>query len=161
VIEVTVQCNGVARSARTEPDRLLVDLLREELALTGTKYGCGTGDCGACTVLLDGEPVHSCLVYAAECEGARVETVEHVARERAGELVVEALVRHGGIQCSICTPGFVVTAAGALPALGPAPDREQVQRALAGNLCRCTGYGPIIAAVQDAAARLHEGEGPA
>ena len=156
-LDITLHCNGRERTARAEPDRLLVDFLREDLGLTGTKYGCGTGDCGACTVLVDGEPVHGCLVYAVECEGAEVTTVERVAETPEGQLVVEALLRHNGVQCGICTPGFVVTAAGSLGALGPEPDRERVQAALAGNLCLCTGYEPIVTAVQDAAARHHSG----
>jgi carbon-monoxide dehydrogenase small subunit len=154
-LDITLHCNGRERTARAEPDRLLVDFLREDLGLTGTKYGCGTGDCGACTVLVDGEPVHGCLVYAVECGGAEVTTVEQVSETPEGRLVVDALLRHNGVQCGICTPGFVVTAAGCLDALGPEPGRERVQDALAGNLCRCTGYEPIVAAVQDAAARHH------
>jgi carbon-monoxide dehydrogenase small subunit len=152
--ELSLTINGRRVTSRADADRLLVDLLREDLGLTGTKYGCGTGDCGACAVLVDGAPVNACLVYAIECEESRIETIEHVSERRDGAVVVEALLRNGGVQCGICTPGFVVTAVGTLDGLGADPTREEVQRALAGNLCRCTGYYGIIAAVQQAAAEI-------
>jgi aerobic-type carbon monoxide dehydrogenase small subunit (CoxS/CutS family) len=153
---IELEVNGRQMSALAPPDRLLVDFLREELELTGTKFGCGTGDCGACAVLLDGVPVNACLIYAVECEGRVVETVESVSQGRAGSLVVDAFLRNNAVQCGICTPGFVVSAAGSLAVLGPEPDREQVETALAGNLCRCTGYYGILAAVQQAATEFAE-----
>lgn len=154
---VELRVNGEAVRVHVEPDRLLLDLLREDLGLTGSKLGCGTGDCGACTVVLDGATVNACLVYAAECDGADVETVEGIAETEAGRCVAAAFAEHGAVQCGICTPGFLVSASAVLPALGPHPDRRAVEEALAGNLCRCTGYLPIIDAVRAAALRHHEG----
>lgn len=145
--DVGFRLNGDDVVVRTTPDRLLIDVLREDLGRTGTKFGCGTGDCGACTVMLGGSCVNSCLIYAAECESAEVITVEGIVETDAGRRVVAAFERYGAVQCGICTPGFIVTAAAALPALGRDPQRSDVQTTLAGNLCRCTGYLPIIDAV--------------
>lgn len=128
----------------------LVELLREDLHLTGTKEGCGSGDCGACTVLLDGEPVNSCLVLAAECEGREVLTIEGVAHDGQLSPVQEAFIKTGAIQCGYCTPGAVMAAIGLLKEF-PHPTEKQVRRALAGNLCRCTGYDKIVKAVLYAA----------
>jgi aerobic-type carbon monoxide dehydrogenase small subunit (CoxS/CutS family) len=136
------------------PDRLLIEVLREELGLTGTKLGCGTGDCGACTVLLDGMPVNSCLVYLGECQGHAVDTVESVCRDRVGEVVAQEMAAAGAVQCGICTPGMVVMASAFLREHGGCPSRAEIECALSGNLCRCTGYYPIIQAVESAAARL-------
>jgi aerobic-type carbon monoxide dehydrogenase small subunit (CoxS/CutS family) len=144
-------CNGSQRRVGEVGDRLLIDVLRDDLGLTGTKLGCGTGDCGACTVLLDGTPVNSCLVYAAECEGAAIETVEGVAETPAGAAVIDAMAKAGAVQCGICTPGIVVTAAPFVAAADEPPSRAQIERALEGNLCRCTGYLSIVQAVRDAA----------
>ena len=146
----TFSCNGVERPLADARDRLLIEVLRDDLHLSGTKLGCGTGDCGACTVLLDGDPVNSCLVFAAECAGSAVETVEAVAASPRGRRIVEELVAHGGVQCGICTPGIVVVAA-ALLERTPRPRRDEIEVALAGNLCRCTGYLPIVAALEAAA----------
>lgn len=132
-------------------DRFLVDVLREELALTGTKYACGMGECGACTVLLDGDPVFACLVLAVEAEGREVTTIEGIGGA-AGDLhpVQHAFAERGAVQCGFCTPGMIVSAA-ALLDQEPHPDEEQIRAALSGNLCRCTGYTKIIEAVQAAA----------
>ena len=134
-------------------DRLL-DVLREQLGLTGTKEGCGEGECGACTVLLDGEPVLSCLVPLAQCGGRTIETVEGVASRPEAQAMLERFVATGGVQCGACTPGIIVTA-WAMLGREPDPGREEVRRALAGNLCRCTGYEGIFRAL----ATLSEKEG--
>ena len=154
-VELGFLCDGLERKVRVEADRLLLDVLREELDLTGAKLGCGTGDCGACTVLVEGKPVNACLVYAAECEGLVVVTPEGAAASESGRVVVEELVRTGAVQCGICTPGFVVSALAAIDAAPGTPSREEIQVALAGNLCRCTGYVPIIEAVSAAAERIN------
>lgn len=128
----------------------LLDLLRERLGLAGTKEGCGEGECGACTVLMDGEPILSCLTPLFQCDGKTIETVEAVAKGRAKDFV-ERFVATGGVQCGACTPGIVVSA-WALLERNPRPSRQEVQEALAGNLCRCTGYEGIYRA-------MVEGEG--
>ncbi|MGH9332663.1 MAG: (2Fe-2S)-binding protein, partial [Vicinamibacteria bacterium] len=148
MIELTV--NGRKRRFRGPSFRRLLDVLREDFRLTGTKEGCGEGECGACTVLLDGEPVNSCLVPVAHAEGARVETIEALgALERLAPLQ-EAFLSEGGAQCGICTPGMLVTAWAHLRE-GGRGDSDSVRTALAGNLCRCTGYQHIVNAVVKAA----------
>jgi aerobic-type carbon monoxide dehydrogenase small subunit (CoxS/CutS family) len=153
-VTIEVTCNGGPRRFEAPPERLLVDALREELLLTGTKLGCGTGDCGACTVLLDGQPVTSCLVYAVECDGRAIDTVEGVSKTPAGQAVVDAFVAEGAVQCGICTPGLVVAATALLDGRDIAPATGEIKDALAGNLCRCTGYFPIVRAVEAAGRRL-------
>jgi aerobic carbon-monoxide dehydrogenase small subunit len=145
---VTLTVNGDRHSAAVEPSTTLVELLREKLRLTGTKQGCGTGDCGACTVLLDGRAVNSCLTLAMEAEGAEVTTVEGIAP--SGEELhplQQAFVDHGATQCGFCTPGMVVSAVHLLDE-NPAPSELEIRRALGGNLCRCTGYTKIVEAVE-------------
>ena len=142
-IEVTV--NGDRRRIEAHPMARLLDVLREQLELTGTKEGCGEGECGACTVLLDGRPILSCLVPLVQCAEREIETVEGLATGAAASFL-EQFVANGGVQCGACTPGIVVTAA-ALLAESPSPTRDQVQQALAGNLCRCTGYEGIFRAL--------------
>ncbi len=135
----------------------LLELLRNELGLTGTKDGCSEGDCGACTVLLDGQAVKSCLVLAVQADGAAVQTVEGLCRPD-GSLhpIQQAFVEAGAVQCGYCTPGMMLAAKALLDA-NSQPDKDEIRAALAGNLCRCTGYMKIIAAVELAAARLREG----
>jgi carbon-monoxide dehydrogenase small subunit len=143
--------NGAAREVSAPPLARLLDVLREELGLTGTKEGCGEGECGACAVRVDGELVASCLVPVGQCAGARVETVEGLAQ--GGELaaIQRAFLEYGGAQCGICTPGMLMAAVSLLERV-PSPTEEDVRTALAGNLCRCTGYTRIFAAVLAAAA---------
>jgi carbon-monoxide dehydrogenase small subunit len=135
-----------------EPDTLLVDAIRYGCGLTGTKLGCGTGDCGACTVIVDDKPANSCLVYAVECDDAEIETIEEISSTPLGATIVDEMVAADAIQCGFCTPGIVVTAAALLrSAPREAIDEPLVRRALAGNLCRCTGYASIVRAVVTAA----------
>ena len=143
--------NGTQHSIVCSPHRRLLDVLREDLRLTGTKEGCGEGECGACTVLLDGQPVNACLIPVAQAQGHDLSTIEGVARN-TGELhaVQHSLVALGGTQCGICTPGIVMCALAALKE-EPKADRARLRQRLAGNLCRCTGYQLIIDAICDAA----------
>ncbi len=151
-------CNGEPRRLAAGETRLLIEVLREDHGLTGTKLGCGTGDCGACTVLLDGAAVNACLVYAAEVAGREVTTVEGVSAGGIGRVVAEELVAANGIQCGICTPGFVVMATDHLTACGGITTRAEIEVALGGNLCRCTGYLPIVDAVLAAGTRVARGD---
>jgi aerobic-type carbon monoxide dehydrogenase small subunit (CoxS/CutS family) len=141
--------NGREATVEGHPLDRLLDVLRQQLGLAGTKEGCGEGECGACTVLLDGEPVLSCLVPLLQCRGRRVETVEGIAAAPEARALLERFVAAGGVQCGACTPGIVV-AAWALLRTNPRPTREEVQEALAGNLCRCTGYEGIFRALEAA-----------
>lgn len=138
--------NGRTVDVSAHPLRRLLDVLREDCELTGTKEGCGEGECGACTVLLDGEPVNSCLVPFAQVRGVKVVTIEGL---RGTHPLQKAFVQEGGAQCGICTPGMILAAA----ALGSKPSRGQIRTGLAGNLCRCTGYTAIYRAVEKAARR--------
>ncbi len=152
IVRITI--NGRLREVAVPANRTLLDLLREDLDLTGTKHGCGEGDCGACTVLLDGEPVNACLVLAAEAEGRDVTTIEGLADGSLLHPVQQAFVDAGAVQCGYCTPGMVLVAA-ALVARCPSPTESDVRRAISGNFCRCTGYQKIVEAVLAAAARVH------
>jgi carbon-monoxide dehydrogenase small subunit len=138
--------NGELHELLIDPRRSLLDVLRNDLDLRGAHRGCDSGDCGACTVLLDGKPVTACLVLAADCEGAEVLTVEGVSSNGQMHPVQHALVEKGGIQCGFCTPGMVMASI-ALLKDNPHPTEEEVRRGLAGNLCRCTGYKKIVDAV--------------
>ena len=154
-IHVSTTVNGEAREFLCEPGQVLSDALRTDLNLTGTKEGCTTGDCGACSVMLDDALVCSCLVLAAEAEGADILTVEGVAVNGKLHPVQQKLLEHAGLQCGICTPGIVV-AAKALLEKNPDPTEEETRYWLAGNLCRCTGYDKIIRAVMDAGAAIRD-----
>ena len=154
-IETTI--NGRHYSLEVEPRKTLLAVLRDQLLLTGTKEGCGTGDCGACTVLLDGQPVTSCLMLAVEADGREVITIEGIASDGELHLVQQALVEVGGVACGFCTPGFVLSIV-ALLEENPKPSEDEIRRALAGNLCRCTGYTKIIEGVQLAARRMRSGK---
>ena len=144
-LELTV--NGAAREVDASPVARLLDVLREQLHLTGTKEGCGEGECGACSVLIDGRAVNSCLVPAAQVQGSSIRTVEDLAQGDTLTDLQTALIELGGTQCGICTPGIAITATAVLEE-EPAPSRERIRELLAGNLCRCTGYQLIIDAVE-------------
>ena len=152
-IHVRTRVNGEATEFLCAADRSLLEILRDELQLTGTKEGCSTGDCGACSVMLDGRLVCSCLVLAPEVEGRSIETIEGVARGAEIHVLQRKFLEHAALQCGICTPGFIV-AAKALLERNPDPSEEETRYWLAGNLCRCTGYDKIIRAVLDAATEL-------
>lgn len=152
---VHLKVDGRDRELAPDGDRLLLDALREDLSLTAPKWGCGTGDCGACTVLLDGSAVDSCLVYAAECEGAVVETASAVAESEVGAVLAEEFALSGAVQCGVCTPGFLVAVSARIQSVGATPSYETLVDLLSGNVCRCTGYRPIVEAVQRAALRLN------
>jgi carbon-monoxide dehydrogenase small subunit len=153
--QLALTVNGETLEATFAPYKTLLEVLREDLGLTGTKHGCELGECGACAVLLDGEPQLSCLTLAVECAGRSVETIEGLARGPRLHPLQEAFADHGGSQCGYCTPGVIMTAK-ALLERNPNPTREQIREATAGNLCRCTGYQQITDAIEDAAARLRE-----
>src|SRR5215469_7350023 len=144
---VRFRCNGTEAGLGVQPDEILAHTLRERMGLTGTKLGCETGDCGACTVLIDGEPVCSCLVLTARCDGSHVWTIEGVSRSEPGRQVAAAFADEDAVQCGICSPGFVVTAVSLIESQHGPLSAAQITAGLAGNLCRCTGYQPIIAAV--------------
>ncbi len=154
-VHVTTTINGEPTEFLCEPGQILSEVLRENLDMTGTKEGCSTGDCGACSVTLDGALVCSCLVLAAEAEGRSIGTVEGVARGNTLHPIQQKLLEHAALQCGICTPGIVV-AAKALLEQNPDPSEKEVRFWLAGNLCRCTGYDKIIRAVLDAATAMRE-----
>ncbi len=147
---VRLRVNGRAHEATVEPRRSLADFLREDLGLTGTHVGCEHGVCGACTVLLDGEPVRACLLLAVQCEGAEVTTVEGLAPGEALHPLQQAFWDHHGLQCGFCTPGLLLTARAFLEE-NPAPTEAEIREAIAGNLCRCTGYQFIVDAIRAAA----------
>ena len=152
-IAVSTTINGDAVDFVCAPDESLLDVLRNRLGLTGAKEGCGTGDCGACSVTLNGRLVCSCLVLGAEAEGAEIGTVEGMAKGGTLSILQQAFIDHAALQCGVCTPGILV-AAKALLDQNPEPSDEELRFWLAGNLCRCTGYDKIIRAVQSAAAQM-------
>jgi aerobic-type carbon monoxide dehydrogenase small subunit (CoxS/CutS family) len=148
-IRFTLNGKPVSRQVRTH--RLLLDLLRDEIGVTGTKEGCGTGDCGACTVLFNGKPVNSCLVLSGELDGAEIVTIEGLKMGPEFHPIQKTFLQDGGAQCGYCTPGMLMMSKALLDE-NPNPSEEEIRFALAGNLCRCTGYAKIVQAVQDAAA---------
>jgi aerobic-type carbon monoxide dehydrogenase small subunit (CoxS/CutS family) len=145
--------NGESLETSFAPYKTLLEVLREDLGLTGTKHGCELGECGACAVLVDGEPQLSCLLLALECEGRSIETVEGMARGAELHPLQAAFADFGAAQCGYCTPGILLTAK-ALLAHEPHPSRERIKEAISGNLCRCTGYHQIVEAVEEAAKRM-------
>ena len=150
---VSTSVNGQVHEVLVEPQQSLLEALRDEMGLTGTKEGCGTGDCGTCSVLVNGRLVCSCLVLAVEAEGQEVTTIEGIAEPEGLHIIQKKFLEHAALQCGICTPGFIV-ATKALLEKNPNPDETTIRYWLAGNLCRCTGYDKIIRAVQDAAQEL-------
>lgn len=149
-LHVTFTVNGDPVEALVSPKQTLLDVLRDELEMTGTKEGCGTGDCGACSVIVDGRLVCSCLVLGAEAEGRKVETIEGMAHGDQLHPLQQKFLEHAALQCGVCTPGFLIAAKDLLEK-NPSPTEEEIRFGLAGNLCRCTGYDKIVRAVQDAA----------
>lgn len=147
-IRVTV--NGVQEKLDVHSNATLLQMLRDKLALTGTKNGCSAGECGACTVMMNGEPVNACMVLAVEADGADILTVEGLSRDGCLDALQEAFVAEGAVQCGFCTPGMLISAR-ALLNRRPNPSEEDIREALLGNLCRCTGYARIVRAVQRAA----------
>jgi aerobic-type carbon monoxide dehydrogenase small subunit (CoxS/CutS family) len=152
-IKLTV--NGESKDVLFAPNKSLLEVLREDLGLTGTKHGCELGECGACAVLMDGKPVLSCLVLAVECDGAEITTVEGLAADARLHPLQEAFADCGATQCGYCTPGFLVTARALLDER-PAATRAEIKEALSGNLCRCTGYIQIYEAVEQAAKTMSD-----
>jgi carbon-monoxide dehydrogenase small subunit len=152
-VQLNLSVNGEMVEASFAPYKTLLEVLREDLALTGTKHGCELGECGACAVLVDGEPQLSCLVLAVECEGRSIDTVEGLARGAELHPLQAAFADLGAAQCGYCTPGILMTAK-ALLEREPNPSRERIREAISGNLCRCTGYQQIYEAIEEAAKRL-------
>jgi aerobic-type carbon monoxide dehydrogenase small subunit (CoxS/CutS family) len=155
-VQLAMALNGEAVDALVAPYKTLLEVLREDLALTGTKHGCELGECGACAVLVDGEPRLSCLVLALECQGKAIETVEGLADGAALHPLQTAFADLGAAQCGYCTPGILMTAK-ALLEHEPNPSRERIKEAISGNLCRCTGYQQIFEAIEEAARKMNEG----
>jgi carbon-monoxide dehydrogenase small subunit len=149
-VAVSTTINGDGVDFLCQAEETLLDVLRDRLGLTGAKEGCGTGDCGACSVIVDGRLVCACLVLGAEAEGRRIETIEGMATADKLHPLQEKFLEHAALQCGICTPGFLM-AAKYLLTTNPEPSEEEIRFGLAGNLCRCTGYDKIVRAVQDAA----------
>ncbi|MBR0051134.1 MAG: (2Fe-2S)-binding protein [Firmicutes bacterium] len=147
--------NGELVSPDLDPSRRLIDILREDFFLTGAKEGCGEGECGSCTVLMDGLPVHSCLVLAGQLEGHEVLTVEGLAQNGELDLLQNAFVENNAVHCGFCTPGMIMSAKGLLMK-NPDPAEAEIREALSGNICRCSDYRQIVMAVKDAAKRLRE-----
>ncbi len=152
---ISLTINGEYEQVEVPSQMTLLQMLRDRLALTGTKNGCNAGECGSCTVLLNGEPVNSCMVLAVECQDASIVTVEGLAQDGVLDPVQQAILDHGGVQCGFCTPGILISAR-ALLDRKPNPSEDDIHESLVGNLCRCTGYLRIVDAVKDAAARQAE-----
>jgi len=143
---INLTVNGEPKELFVEPNRILADLIRQDLGLTGTKKGCGTGDCGSCTIILDGNAVKSCLILAVEVDGSEIQTIEGLRSGGKLHPVQEAFIQYGAIQCGFCSPGMMMSAKALLDQY-PNPTEEQVKMAMSGNLCRCTGYSKIIEAI--------------
>lgn len=155
IIEFT--CNGEMKRVDVPADMRAIDLIRDVLGLTGTKEGCGRGECGACTILLDGKPVPSCLLYAPKLNGRKVQTIEGIT-EKHGKLspIQEAFIEEGAVQCGFCTPGMILSSK-ALLEKNPHPSDKEIEEAISGNICRCTGYTKIIKAIKSASNKMDIG----
>ena len=153
---VHLKVNGYAYEVLTEPSRTLLDVVREEIGLTGSKEGCGTGDCGACTMLMDGQPITACLVIAPDAEGHEIITIEGIAQDGQLHPVQTAFIEHGALQCGYCIPGMIISSV-ALLERTPDPTFDEIRAGISGNLCRCTGYTKIIEAIEDAAKQMSGG----
>ena len=151
---ITLTVNGESYEALVKPNSTLLDVLRDQLELTGSKRGCDTGDCGSCTVIMDGRPVNACLVLALKAKGREVTTIEGLAEGTQLHPIQEAFVEYGAIQCGFCTPGMVLSAK-ALLDRNPKPTEEEIKSGIAGNLCRCTGYIKIVEAIQAASQKMN------
>ena len=156
-LRITFRLNRKEIQIEAAPDRRVSDVLREDLGLTGTKESCGAGDCGACTILVDGESRLSCLMLAAQLQGHEITTIEGLAKDQRVHVLQKTFVEHGAIQCGFCTPGIVLASLDLLKR-NPNPTRAQIREGLVGNLCRCTGYQKIVDAVQAAAESVQEEE---
>jgi carbon-monoxide dehydrogenase small subunit len=151
--EINLKVNGRSYRLSVLPWRTLLEVIREDLGLTGTKEGCGLGECGACTVLMDGRTVNSCLVLATEADGREITTIEGLAQGDKLHPIQQAFVDYGGLQCGFCTPGMIISAKALLDKT-PTPSEEEIKRGIAGNLCRCTGYAKIIESIKAAAKNM-------
>ena len=154
--QLTIRVNGKLHSLTVEPNRALLEVLREDLGLTGAKEACDTGGCGACTVLVDGKPAYSCLVLALDCQQKDILTIEGLATDNKLHPLQEAFVRHGAVQCGFCTPGMILTAKALLDE-NAEPTEQEVREAIAGNICRCTGYTKIVEAILATTGNEEEG----
>ena len=151
--QVRLTVNGSLHELGVQPWETLLEVIRDKLGLTGTKEGCGLGECGACTVIMDGKTVNSCLVLAVEADGKQITTIEGLADGDRLHPVQEAFIEHGGLQCGFCTPGMIMSAKALLDE-DPHPSEDEIRRGIAGNLCRCTGYTKIIEAITSAATKM-------
>jgi carbon-monoxide dehydrogenase small subunit len=156
-VRISFALNGKEIVVDAEPDQRVIDLLREDLGLTGAKEGCGAGECGACTILVDNESRLSCLMCAAQLEGKTVTTIEGIAAEGEFHPLQEAFIEYGAVQCGFCTPGMILSAID-LFAKNPGPTREEIREGMSGNLCRCTGYQKIVDAVEMAVPKIEKGK---
>lgn len=154
MIKVKFKVNSEEREIVTEPTRTLLSILREDLGLKGTKEGCGKGECGTCTVIMDGKPIVSCLVLACQLDGCEIMTIEGLSKDGKLDPIQEAFIEEGAVQCGFCTPGMILSAK-ALLMKNQDPSEEEIKEAISGNLCRCTGYIKIIKAIKKAAKRLN------
>ena len=148
-IDITFKLNGVARRVTVSPQMSTLDMLRDHMGLTGTKYACGEGECGACTIVVDGQTLNSCLMFAADCDGREVLTIEGLVASPIGEALRKSFTESGAVQCGFCTPGLMMQASHLL-ATHPNATRDEIKRGIEGNLCRCTGYNKVVDAIVNA-----------